>query len=210
MTIIQINHLSKSISNKVLLNDVNLQINQQGIYGFIGRNGSGKSILFKTICGLIIPTSGSITVFEDQIEKGIFPKDLGILLDTSGFLKNQSGFKNLKILASILNKITDDEIKKTLELVGLDPNDKQAISKYSLGMTQRLGIAQAIMEKPKLLIVDEPMNALDEEGVEDVRNILMKLKKEGVTILLSSHNKEDIEILCDTVYKIEKGELTLT
>ncbi|MGL6031826.1 MAG: ATP-binding cassette domain-containing protein [Kurthia gibsonii] len=209
MPIIKITNLHKKIKKHNILKGINLEIKETGIYGFIGRNGSGKSVFFKTLVGLMVPTSGTINVFGDAIEKGKFPKSLGALLDTGGFLKQYSGFRNLKILASILNKIDDERIKEVLILVGLDPNDSRPVSKYSLGMKQRLGIAQAIMEKPNLLILDEPMNALDEKGVENIRKLLLKLKEQGVTILLASHNTEDIQLLCDTVYKIDQGELSL-
>lgn len=207
MHIIKIENLSKNVKKHEILKDINLEIDKPGIYGFIGRNGSGKSVFFKTLVGLMVPSSGTINIFGDAIEKGKFPKDLGALLDTSGFLKQYSGYRNLKILASILNKINDEEIKNILELVGLDSNDTRPVSKYSLGMKQRLGIAQAIMENPQLLILDEPMNALDEIGIQDIRNLLINLKSKGVTILLASHNSEDIQLLCDSVYKIEKGTL---
>lgn len=208
MQIIKITNVSKKVKDHEILKDINLEIDTPGIYGFIGRNGSGKSVFFKTLVGLLTPSSGTITVFDEAIEKGNFPKSLGALLDTSGFLKQYSGYRNLKILASILNKISDEDIKNILEVVGLNPNDTRPVSKYSLGMKQRLGIAQAIMENPKLLILDEPMNGLDESGVEDIRNLLIDLKSKGVTILLASHNSEDIQLLCDSVYKMDEGKLS--
>lgn len=208
-SIVEINNLNKTIKNKVILNNINLKLKKGNIYGIIGRNGSGKSMLFKAMCGLIKPTSGEIFIFTKPIHKGELPEDTGAIIENPGFIGQCSAFKNLKMLASINSKIGDDDIRKIISLVGLDPNDAQPVKKFSLGMKQRLGIAQAIMEKPKFLILDEPMNALDEEGVELVRSILLKLKENGVTILMASHNKEDIEVLCDYVYKMKNGILTI-
>ncbi|MBU5355190.1 ABC transporter ATP-binding protein [Paenibacillus silvae] len=207
-TVASIQNLSKVIKGHTILNDVSLELMSGKIYGIVGRNGSGKSMLFKSIAGLIKPTSGTIEVFGDKITSGKFPKDTAILLDKGGFLPHYSGFKNLQLLASINNLIEDANIKKTLQIVGLDPEDKRTVKKYSLGMTQRLGIAQAIMENPQLLILDEPMNGLDEEGVQEMYNLILRLKTKGVTILLSSHNSEDIDRLCDIVYKMDKGSVT--
>lgn len=209
MTIIEIENVSKKIRDHYLLKDINLKIDKPNIYGIVGRNGSGKSVLFKTIAGLMLPSSGTIKVFEDNIGRGTFPKDFGALLDSSGFLQHYSGYDNLKLLASIQNKIPKNNIKDVITLVGLNPNDKRPVSKYSLGMKQRLGIAQAIMEKPRLLILDEPMNGLDENGVKDMRELFTQLKEKGVTILLASHNSEDISYLCDVVYKMDQGQLTI-
>lgn len=206
-TIVQIRELSKISKGHRILDKITLDFEEGKIYGIVGRNGSGKSILFKSISGLIRPTKGTITVFGELIGEGNFPKDFGILLDTPGFLPNYSAFRNLKLLASINNKISDEEIKKSITEVGLDPDDKRPVKKYSLGMKQRLGIAQAIMEKPKLLILDEPMNGLDEEGVIEVRDLIVQLNKGGTTVILSSHHSEDIAILCDHVYKINKGAI---
>lgn len=207
--VVIIKELYKRFNNEYILNNINLEIEEGKIYGVVGRNGSGKSVLFKTISGLISPSKGQLTVFGEIIGKGKFPKDLGLLLDIPGFLPHYSGFKNLKLLASINNKLSDAEIKEYIHLVGLDPNDSKPVKKYSLGMKQRLGIAQAIMEKPKLLILDEPMNGLDEQGIHEIRSLLKTLKNQGVTILLSSHNSEDIHVLCDKVYKMDNGKIQL-
>jgi len=210
LEIIKIKDMSKKIDNTTILSDINLSLYEGNIYGIIGRNGSGKTMLFKTICGLINTTQGEVYVFGKKISKGQLAENTGMIIETPGFLPQYSGFFNLKMLASINNKVTDDKIKETISLVGLNPDDKRPVKKYSLGMRQRLGIAQALMENPKLLILDEPMNSLDSDGVEDVRNILLNLKNKSVTILLASHNKDDIEALCDQVYIMDKGKLTQT
>lgn len=207
-SILKISNLTKVIKGKYLLKNINMKINSPGIYGIIGRNGSGKSVLFKSIAGLLYPTSGSIQIFDREIGKGKFPDNFGAILDTPGFISHYSGFKNLKLLASIQNKASVEDIKNCISFVGLDYKDKTPVKKYSLGMRQRLGIAQAIMENPKLLVFDEPMNGLDESGVNDIRNMLLDFKKQGKTVLLASHNSEDINMLCDAIYKMDNGELS--
>lgn len=206
--VVEISNLTKDIKGTKVLNKVNLQLESGKAYGIVGRNGSGKSMLFKAICGLINTTEGSITVFDKVIKNGSFPDDVGMIIENPGFLLQYSAFKNLKILASINNKISDERIKETIALVGLDPEDKKTVKKFSLGMKQRLGIAQALMENPKLLILDEPMNGLDSEGVKQIREILLKLKSNSVTILLASHNSDDIDEICDCVYTMENGVLS--
>ena len=206
--VVEISNLTKDIKGTKVLNKVNLQLESGKAYGIVGRNGSGKSMLFKAICGLINTTEGSITVFDKVIKNGSFPDDVGMIIENPGFLLQYSAFKNLKILASIKNKISDERIKETIALVGLDPEDKKIVKKFSLGMKQRLGIAQALMENPKLLILDEPMNGLDSEGVKQIREILLKLKSNSVTILLASHNSDDIDEICDCVYTMENGVLS--
>lgn len=208
--VVEISNLTKDIKGTKVLNKVNLQLESGKAYGIVGRNGSGKSMLFKAICGLINTTEGSITVFDKDIKNGSFPDDIGMIIENPGFLLQYSAFKNLKILASINNKISDEKINKTIALVGLDPKDKKIVKKFSLGMKQRLGIAQALMEDPKLLILDEPMNGLDSEGVKQIREILLKLKSNSVTILLASHNSDDIDEICDYVYTMENGVLSET
>ena len=163
----------------------------------------------KCICGFVRPTSGTITVNGKRIGKDCdFPESVGIIIETPGFIPYYSGYKNLKLLADLNKKISGEQVKAAMEKVGLEPNLKRHVKKYSLGMRQRLGLAQAIMENPDLLILDEPMNGLDKEGVADMRNYLLELKKQGKTILLASHSAEDIAVLCDTVCEMDKGRLT--
>lgn len=205
---ISIENLNKQFKNQLVLNNINVKFSNGHIYGIIGRNGSGKTVLLKCICGFLKPTTGVISVNRKIVGKDIdFPENLGFIIETPGFLLNYSGYKNLKYLASIREKIDSNEIKESMSLVGLDSADKKHVGKYSMGMRQRLGIAQAIMEKPDILVLDEPMNALDKNGVEEMRRLFLKMKSEGKLILLTSHNREDIEILCDEVYEMEEGIL---
>lgn len=205
-----IENMSKKFKEEVVLKDVNMQLEPGKIYGLVGHNGSGKTVLMKCMCGLLHPTTGSVTVNDKVIGVDIdFPESLGLMIETPGFIPYMSGKSNLKNLAMIQNKIGEKEICDVMRLVGLDPDNKKRVSKYSLGMRQRLGIAQAIMEKPQLLILDEPFNGLDEDGVKEMRNVFFKLKEEGATILLASHMKEDVRVLCDTVYQIKDHQLVL-
>ena len=205
---IKIENYTQKIKKDIILNDINLHLKENKIYGFVGRNGSGKSILFKGICCLLNISNGKIIIKGKEIGKDIdFYDNLGAVLDGAGFLPNLSSFDNLKLLASIRNKISDSDIKSALNKVGLDPNDKKKYKKYSLGMKQKLALAQAIMENPELLILDEPFNGLDSYSVKDIREMLIDYKKEGKTILISSHIKEDIDILCDEVYELDRGNI---
>jgi len=209
-TAISIQHVSKSFDKDEVLHDVNHNFEEGLIHGVIGNNGSGKTVLFKCICGFLTPSKGKIFVDYQQVGKDMdFPDDMGIIIETPGFLPFSTGFKNLKILASLRDKIGDDRIKETIRRVGLDPDSKKLVSKYSLGMRQRLGIAQAIMEDPLMLILDEPFNGLDKHGVADMRELLLELKGRGKTILLASHNQADIDELCDTVCEMDAGVLTV-
>ena len=199
---------NKENSNKVL-NEINLNIEKGSFTAILGRNGSGKTMLMKCICGFIKPTDGTVFVADKQIGKDCdFPESVGIIIETPGFIPYYSGFKNLKLLADLKRKIGREQIKKVMEQVGLDPELKRHVKKYSLGMRQRLSLAQAIMEDPDLLILDEPMNGLDKDGVGDMRKYLLNLKEQGKTIIIASHSAEDIEILCDTVCEMDKGVLT--
>ncbi len=207
--IIDVQDVSLKIKEKDILSHVNLQCGRGEICGIIGRNGSGKTMLMKCICGFVRPTSGMVRVLEAQIGKEQdFISDAGIIIETPGFIPYYSGIKNLRLLASVQNKITEPQIKETMKKVGLNPDMKRAVRKYSLGMKQRLGLAQAIMENPDIMILDEPFNGLDKEGVLEMRGYFLEMKKAGKTILLCSHSAEDIEVLCDRVYEMEHGKLT--
>ena len=208
-TVIKVENLKLKIKKTEILKNINISFDSGKIHGLIGRNGSGKTMLMKCICGFIKPTSGEIHVNDKKVGKDCdFPDNLGIIIETPGFIPYYSGYKNLKLLADLNKKIDSDKIKETMQKVGLDPNLRRHVKKYSLGMRQRLGLAQAIMENPDILILDEPMNGLDKEGVADMRKYLLELKENGKTILIASHSSEDIEILCDTVCEMDKGVLT--
>lgn len=207
--IIEINGVSLTLRKTQILKDINKTFEKGKIHGLIGRNGSGKTMLMKCICGFIKPTEGEITVFGKKIGKDCdFPDSVGIIIETPGFIPYYSGYKNLKLLADLNRNITGEQVKIAMNQVGLAPELKRHVKKYSLGMRQRLGLAQAIMENPDLLILDEPMNGLDKDGVSDMRKYLLELKEQGKTILIASHSAEDIEILCDTVCEMDKGILT--
>lgn len=196
--VISVDNIVKRFGNEEVLKNVSLQVEKGKIYGIIGRNGSGKTVLFKCICGLLQIDSGTIKVEKSQI---------GAIIEEPGFLKQYSGEKNLYFLAGLTDKKNKD-IKEVLKTVGLENAGKKKVGKYSMGMRQRLGIAQAIMEDQSILILDEPMNGLDNEGVQEMRRLFGELKQQGKTILLASHNRDDIEILCDHVYKMDHGILT--
>lgn len=207
---IEVKNVNVMIGKNEILQDISAVFETGKIHGLIGRNGSGKTVLMKCICGFMKPTSGEVFVGGKQIGKEVdFAPDTGVIIETPGFVPFYSGYRNLKILAGLNHKIGKEEIEEAMRTVGLDPKLKRHVKKYSLGMRQRLGIAQAIMEKPKLLILDEPFNGLDKEGVEQMRTYFLELKKQGVTILLSSHTSEDIKLLCDTVTEMEKGKIVI-
>jgi ABC-2 type transport system ATP-binding protein len=209
MNAIEIKSINLIIKKTEILKSISIDFEKGRIHGLIGRNGSGKTMLMKCICGFVKPTNGTIIVDGKQIGKDCdFPENAGIIIEAPGFIPYYSGYKNLKLLADLNKKINSDKIKESMRQVGLDPNLKRHVKKYSLGMKQRLGLAQAIMENPDLLILDEPMNGLDKDGVADMREYLLDLKKQGKTIIIASHSSEDIEILCDTVCEMDKGVLT--
>jgi ABC-2 type transport system ATP-binding protein len=208
MTVISLNNVSKTYKGLTLFDNVDLKVEKGKIYGIVGHNGSGKSVLFKMICGFVFPDNGTITVEGLEIGKSKrFPDNFGIIIDRPGYIPNKTGFENLKELALIRGKISDEKIRKTMEMVGLQPQAKQKVKNYSLGMKQKIAIAQAIMEDQQVLILDEAFNALDADSVDRVRSILLSFKEEGRTILITSHNQEDINILCDHVFRINKFKL---
>ena len=205
-----IKNLCKSFRENKILDNISVNFTNNRIHGLVGRNGSGKSMLLKCICGFTPITSGEIIVNGKKIGKDVdIPNDVGIIIESPGFLPKYSGYKNLKFLASINKHITKAEIKAAIERVGLDPDNRKWVGKYSLGMRQRLGIAQAIMENPPILLLDEPLNGIDKHGIKDIRNLLLQLRDEGKTIVLASHSAEDIDILCDAVYEMDEGKLEI-
>ena len=208
MSYIEIDHVTKKFKEDTVLYDINVSMEQGKVYGFCGNNGSGKTVLMKCICGFLPVTQGTVRVNGKAIGKEIdFPVNTGVIIETPGFLTNLSGMRNLEILAAWQGKIGRKEMEYAMRKAGLEPSLKKSVSKYSLGMRQRLGIAQAIMEDPEFLILDEPFNGLDKHGVADIRKLLLELKAQGKTIILASHNSEDIRILCDKVYEMDGGRM---
>lgn len=207
---VQVNNVTKQFKEATALNQVTVSFEKGKIYGIIGRNGSGKTVLFKCICGLIPVTQGEITVLGQSIGDGLkVPKGVGAIIETPGFLPNVSGYRNLYYLASLSGKPDRQRIREVINMVGLDPDSRKHVGQYSMGMRQRLGLAQAIMENPEVLILDEPMNGLDNETVESIRAFLLGQKEQGKTIILASHSKEDISQLCDVVYQMDAGVLSM-
>ena len=205
---IEIEHVTKKFKEDTVLHDINISMEQGRVYGFSGNNGSGKTVLMKCICGFLPVTEGTIRVNGKAIGREIdFPENVGVIIETPGFLTNLSGMRNLEILAALRGKIGRKEIAYAIRKAGLEPSLRKSVSKYSLGMRQRLGIAQAIMKDRKFLILDEPFNGLDKHGVADIRKLLLELKGQGKTIILASHNSEDIRILCDKVYEMDGGRM---
>ena len=208
METIKIENASKKIKDTVIYENIDMVCESGSIVGLIGKNGAGKTMLLKSICGLTNYTGGEITVLGKKIGKDVeIPDSIGVIIEVPGFLPNLSGYKNLKYLADIKGKIGKDRIFEVIRQVGLDPESKKHVGKYSLGMKQRLGIAQALMEDPEILLLDEPMNGLDNKGVADVKEILKDLRKKNKTIILASHHMEDIDELCDTVVVMDSGKI---
>ncbi|MEG1516042.1 MAG: ATP-binding cassette domain-containing protein [Clostridia bacterium] len=207
--VIILEKVSKAYRHVSVLKNVDAQFERGMIHGIIGRNGSGKTLMLKAICGLMPVSSGIIRVNGKTIGiNSTIPESIGAIIETPGFLPYYSGYKNLSYLASLKAKIGKSEIDAAIIRVGLDPKDRKWVGKYSLGMRQRLGIAQAIMEEPDILLLDEPFNGLDQQGIGEMRNLFSDLRSAGKTILIASHVQEDIDKLCDTVYEMDAGVLT--
>lgn len=205
---IEINNYTKELKKKTILSNINLTFENGKIYGLHGRNGSGKTMLLRAICGLILPTEGSVIIDSKEIGKDIeFPESIGIIIENMTMLPEYSAYDNLKMLAKIKNIATEEDIKNALQAVGLDYQDKKTVRAYSLGMKQKLNIAQAIMEHPKILLLDEPTNALDEQTVEKIHKLLLDLKEQGVLIIIASHSKDDLTVLCDEIVEIYEGKV---
>lgn len=208
MIAVEARNVMKSIHGHQILNDVSFSANEGERIGIIGQNGSGKSMLFKALSGLLLPDSGTIKVWGQAVGKNSFPSDFSCLIEHPGMLLQYSGMENLRLLASIQKKCTAEDISSLMLRLGLSPDDRRPVRKYSLGMRQKLGIIQAVMEKPKLVILDEPMNNLDAESIDIVRELISEMQAAyGITTIISSHNVEDIEKLCSRVYKMTNGSL---
>lgn len=208
MTEIEIIDMSKNIKSNHILEHINMKLAAGNIYGFRGKNGCGKTMLMRCVCGLIMPTTGKVMINGKELHKDIaIPQSIGALIENPSFLPQYTGYHNLKMLASLTGRIKAEDIKLALKRVGLDPEDKRAYRKYSLGMKQKLGIANAIMGEPDIIILDEPINALDEESVKKVKDVLQELKEKGKLIIIACHDKEELEYLANIIYTIKNGRV---
>ena len=205
---LEVKGISKYFGKTCVLNNINLEMETGHIYGFWGRNGSGKTMLMRIISGLVFPSDGAIIIGGEQLGKDIsFPRSIGVLIENPGFIPGYSGFKNLKILASIQNKISDEDIREVMLHIGLDPDDRKKAKKYSLGMKQKLGIAAALMEKPDLILLDEPTNALDENSTKVLKEILLEHKRRGALLIVACHIREELEYLSDEIICLNEGHV---
>lgn len=208
MSTIEIKNLTKRYGEAEVLSNINMKLESGKIYGLVGRNGSGKTMLMKHILGFVKATQGTILINGKAVgENDDMQENIGAIIENPGFLPEYSGFTNLKLLAMIQGKIKDEQIKDAIRLVGLDPESKKAVGKYSLGMRQRLGLAQALMENPDILLLDEPLSGLDNDGVQEMWKLFLKQKEDGKLIVLASHSKEDIGALCDEIFRFDKGKM---
>ena len=205
---LEIENLTKTFGTQTVISDISMTLVSGKIYGLVGRNGSGKTMLMKMILGFVSPSSGSIKIEGKVLGKDIsMPDRIGAIIENPGFLPEYSGFKNLKFLAMIHHKISNEEIRDAMRIVGLDPDSKKHVGKYSLGMRQRLGLAQALMEHPDILLLDEPLSGLDNDGVQEMYQILLKQREEGKLIVVASHSSEDIRVLCNEIFHFDKGKM---
>lgn len=208
MFYIEVKDYTKKLKGNYVLSHVNVRFEEGHVYGLKGKNGSGKTMLMRAVSGLIHPTEGYVDINGQVLGRDIsYPDSLGLLLENPAFLSGETGFSNLSILAKLRNQVTIEQIRQTLVDVGLDPNDKRKYYKYSLGMKQKLGIAAAIMEQPKIIILDEPINALDSETAEKIKNIILREKKRGALIILACHDTEELHYLSDTIIEISEGRI---
>ncbi|MCH4019737.1 MAG: ABC transporter ATP-binding protein [Erysipelotrichaceae bacterium] len=209
MTRINVVNYSKIIKGRVILEDVNLSLESGRIYGLKGVNGSGKTMLLRALCGLIYPTSGYVEVDGEKLRKNIsFPRSVGALIESPAFLDNFTGYKNLEMIASLKEIASRQDIEDALTEVGLDPHDARTYKKYSLGMKQKLGLACCFMEKPDIILLDEPFNALDEESVEKIKKIMIRHKERGALIVLACHDGQSLLSLSDEIYNVVEGRVT--
>lgn len=205
---IKFNRYTKILGSNRVIDNVSLTMESGKVYGLKGQNGSGKTMMMRAICGLILPTEGNVTIDDKIVGKDIsFPESVGLLLENPAFINGYSGFKNLKMIASISKKIDDQQIAESMEKVGLNPKDKRPYRKYSLGMKQKLGVACAIMENPDLVILDEPLNALDEAGINCVENVIYEAKKRGALVIITCHDNEELHKMSDEIFIIEGGRI---
>ena len=208
MSEIRIENLNKKIKGSVILDDISLTMTPGRIYGLRGKNGCGKTMLMRAICGLLIPDGGHIYIDDEELHRDIkFPRSIGALIENPSFLPQYTGFRNLRLLAKLMGGISDDDVRYAIERTGLDPDDKRVYRKYSLGMKQKLGIANAIMGEPDVIVLDEPINALDEAGAKQVHEILEEQKKRGALIIIACHDKEELEMLSDEIIEISEGRI---
>lgn len=208
MSEIKIENLSKQIKGALILDKVSITLTSGKIYGLRGKNGSGKTMLMRAMAGLLIPDAGFVIINGKTLHKDIsFPESIGILIENPSFLPQYTGFKNLKLLAGLTGGISDEDIKTALDRVGLDPEDKRTYRKYSLGMKQKLGIANAIMGEPDIIILDEPINALDEESVKKIKKVLLEIRDKDKLIIIACHDREELEYLSDIIYEIKDGSI---
>lgn len=205
---LDLKNVSKTIKGVTILDNISLTLQGGKVYGFQGKNGSGKTMLMRLICGLIRPTSGQVVINGEILGKDIsFPRSVGVLIENPSFLPEYTALKNLRLLGDLREHLSDDELKAVLSDVGLDPEDKRKYRSFSLGMKQKLGIAAAVMGEPELVILDEPINAVDDAGVENIRHILAKLKAHGSLIIVACHDREELELISDEVLRIDAGRI---